>query len=149
MNARLIEAAVVSIAALSMTVHLVRLRALARASMAWPKVLGRVTQADVVNAISWGGSDNDEFYRVLLRYAYRVADRHYVGTRISFRSRNLSQKSAAATAARLPRGAEVEVYYDPASPADAVLEPGALALDDLWLTALLLYAGSIWLLLPG
>ena len=131
---------------MSLTVHLARLRALERASLAWPTVLGNVTQSDVVNAITFTGGDRDEYYRLDVRYTYRIADRRYEGTRVAFRSRNLSKKAAAAAAAQFPKGAEVEVSYDPAAPGESVLQTGAAASDRFCMTALALYAGAAWTL---
>jgi hypothetical protein len=81
---------------------------------------GVVTQSSVRNARS-GKSTN---YVADLRYRYEVAGRQFNGTRYRFDFANADQKSADALVAARPVGAQVTVYYDPAHPADSLLQPG-------------------------
>jgi hypothetical protein len=78
-------------------------------------------------------SDNDRStirkiyrYQVDLRYAYQVGKRDFVGTAENwgwtevYGLREVAEKAAG----RYTPGQPVTVYYDPARPGNAVLEPG-------------------------
>jgi hypothetical protein len=64
-------------------------------------------------------------FQVDLRYAYRVNQRDFVGTNVGwgwtavYGLRELAEKAAGQHA----QGQAVTVYYDPAQPGNAVLEP--------------------------
>ena len=60
-------------------------------------------------------------------YEYRVGDRDYQGTTISHRA----GASIAVSGRQLSEGQRVQVWYDPATPEDAVLEQGAGVWDYL------------------
>jgi len=120
----------------------------ARASASWRKTPGRVLQArwNVVNP-SRGG-----MLVPLVRFEYEVGPTTYVGKRISYHGRvGRRLRELSKQVDRFGLVESVEVWYDPAHPARAVLEPGAdkwnysltaigigvtaLAWRVLWLTA--------------
>lgn len=59
-----------------------------------------------------------------IRYEYRVAGQRFVGQRVSI-GEDLGDHDVAGTLKRYPPGSRVTVYYDPAQPAEAVLERDA------------------------
>ena len=110
----------------------VRQRQLASASARWPTVAGTITMSDVIEeAIE--EKDNDDKsrirkiyrYQVDLRYAYQIGKRDFVGTAANWGAtaiyglRELAEKAAN----QYRQGQPVTVYYDPAQPGNAVLEP--------------------------
>lgn len=118
-------------------VAFVRGRRQASASAHWPTVSGRITTSDIIEEQIEDKRDDDansgvnqiiritKRYRVDLRFAYRVGQRDFVGTTWAwgwtpvFGRRELAEK---VTASYSP-GQAVTVYYDPAQPDSAVLEP--------------------------
>ena len=101
----------------------------ANASRSWPSVQGRVQNVSVVKNSSSGTQGS---YHYVVTYAYQVDDQSYTGNRYSLGSGSTASKrypgeSEARTASRsdYPAGSMVDVYYDPADPASAVLNPGA------------------------
>ena len=121
-------AAVFSVAAF------VRSGRLARASARWPTAPGTITNSSVIEEVIEDRSDNNNDksiirkihrFQVDLRYAYRVDKRDFVGTNVGwgwtaiYGLRELAEKAAS----QYTRGRPVTVYYDPAQPGNAVLEP--------------------------
>jgi len=112
-------------------VSYVRTRRLARASLRWPTAAGTITAAGVIEEIIQEKESEDRTrlktvhrYQVDLRYAYKVAQRDYVGTAANwgwtaiYGLRELAEKAAA----QYRQGQPVTVYYDPDRPGNAVLE---------------------------
>jgi hypothetical protein len=99
----------------------------ALASRTWPHVEGRIT---------WRAEGGVE-------YAYTVEGRDHVGDRLLhapllgfwLRSRDCALTPGFIGACGYERNATVPVYYDPANPADAVLEPGLRPSHAGWLLA--------------
>jgi hypothetical protein len=111
----------------------------AKASAQWPTSPGTITTSAIVEEkIEDKKADGDDTpgfnqrqqrftlrYRVDLRFAYRVAQRDYVGTTWAwgwtpiYGRRELAEKITG----QYPKGQQVTVYYDPAQPDIAVLEP--------------------------
>ena len=123
------------IAALAV-VSYVRTRRLASASLRWPTAAGTITTADVIEEIIQEKQSEDRSriktihrYQVDLRYAYKVAQRDYVGTAANwgwtaiYGLRELAEKAAS----QYRQGQPVTVYYDPDRPGNAVLEPDGRA----------------------
>jgi len=103
----------------------------------WPFTEGRVEACEIERIA--GGSDADE-YLLQIRYAYRAAGLDHTGTRHSWAGNPRSTRRAEieAIAAPLAAGSPVRVYYDPARPADSVLDPeGAMAITRNYRYALL------------
>lgn len=96
----------------------------ATASNAWPNVTGVVTVSELGKHV---GHDRDDAttYSADVSYDYVVNDRVYVNGVVNFGSVHTSDPSTARRVLkRYPVGLQVPVYYNPADPQDAVLEPG-------------------------
>lgn len=96
----------------------------ATASNAWPNVTGVVTVSELGKHV---GHDRDDTttYRADISYDYVVNDRSYRNGVVNFGSLQTSDPSTARRVLkRYPVGLQVPVYYNPAEPQDAVLEPG-------------------------
>jgi hypothetical protein len=97
----------------------------ARASAEWPTVEGRITRSVVRHSTDAEGGDS---YSPEVAYTYAVSGRAFEGERIKFGENSYGSRSRAeAIAAGYPVGRQVEVYYEPANPSNAVLEPGLSA----------------------
>jgi hypothetical protein len=112
-------------------VSFIRERWLASASRRWPSVAGIITTSDVIEEQIEDDSTDDSIrrktyrYQVDVRYAYRVDQRDYVGTTGAFgwaAVYGLREQAETAASQHKP-GEHVTVYYDPAQPGQAVLEP--------------------------
>jgi hypothetical protein len=90
-----------------------RQRARARASKAWPHVMGRVVHSEIHMDENGAG--------VNVEYGYTVEGVAYKGRRLRFIERDLDFAGAQEEHARYHPGAEVPVYFDPAKPSDAAL----------------------------
>ena len=96
----------------------------ANASQTWPSVPGVVTVAELGKQISNNGNDSTS-YRADISYDYVVDDTSYINSAIQFGQVSSSDPSVArAVLKRYEVGKRVDVYYNPANPAQAVLEPG-------------------------
>ena len=83
----------------------------------WPRVTGEVVAAELVH--------RPRGVELRLRYRYVVGGREYVGERQAIGGVAALEPDDAAPAVRRYRaGSAIGVYYDPADPAAAVLEPG-------------------------
>ncbi len=97
-----------------------RVAAKANASMAWPSTEGVIAHSSV----SAPTTSDDSTWSTDIAYQYEVKGRPYSSSAISLAHYSSSERRARAIAARYPRAARVVVYYDPANPAEAVLERG-------------------------
>lgn len=96
----------------------------AQASEAWPTVTGVITIAELGKQM---GNERDESttYSADISYDYLVNDRSYVNGAVSFDGVTSSDPATARRILkRYPVGKQVTVYYNPAAPQEAVLEPG-------------------------
>jgi len=111
----------------------------ARASKKWPVAAGVVVFSGTEAKSSLG--DGPATY-AKVRYEYEVEGRKYSSERISIGQYGTGGGGhAKAEAAKYPVGAIVKVFYDPADPSQAVLEPGGA----LFLAIFLLFFGVIML----
>lgn len=115
----------------------------ARRTAAWPGTPGVVTRSEVVRG--------DDSYSAALAYSYTVDGVAYEGTSIASGPEITSstEDHARRRVDRYPVGSAVTVYYDPAAPATAVLEPGLLKRSFVPLVFGLFFAtfgGWFWLL---
>lgn len=101
-------------------------RAAAQAEQAgsWPTARGRILESRIDMDESEDGDGNTiEWFTPRVRYSYDAGGHSREGDRIRFGAmRTADRKKAEAWAAPYPAGAEAEVRYNPADPADAVLE---------------------------
>jgi len=99
----------------------------ADASASWPSVKGEVTSSEVRKSTSSRTGrrrQRSTKYRAVVKYEYSVDGTIHTGNRISFDASSSSRSTAGRMTARYPKGAEVDVFYDPESPGEAVLERG-------------------------
>ena len=93
----------------------------AERTQAWPSTSGQVISAYVA---PYGGNSRG-YYRTVVIYKYEVAGRAFESKRLSVvESYTNKPTEANAVANRFSPGLWVTVYYDPESPASAVLLPG-------------------------
>jgi hypothetical protein len=130
----------------------VSLRRRAHICSHWPTVMGKIIGAHVDTAVVDNITETDERGRVRpddevtaarVRYAYRVGNRGYQSTRL-YLGRPVfsgSPRAAAAVVAKYPPNAPVPVYYNPANPAEAMLEPLNFANANLALAVALGFGG--------
>lgn len=120
-----------------------RVRALGRASLAWPSVAGVVTSSDVNSYKTKGGKQ----FMAKVNYSYDVDGTSYVGNTLRFGHYAGALAAAEADAAKFPAGAPVEVRYDPKKPQTSVLEPGVAGSSVLGLV--LAITGVVFLVIVG
>ncbi|MEO0055448.1 MAG: hypothetical protein RLZZ50_1395 [Verrucomicrobiota bacterium] len=82
-------------------------------SLAWPTAKGTITQSQLER-------DSDD-YSLRVRYVYRAQGKNLTGTRVAFAADSGQYPD---WAKRFPPESIVDVHYNPADPADAVLVPG-------------------------
>lgn len=86
--------------------------------------------------------------KALVSYRYSVAGRDYSGDRIAFGGEASGPKGRAErTVAAYPVGSPVPVFYDPARPESAVLEPENRFVATIWLCVGLVMFGAVALML--
>ncbi len=123
------------VAAIAAFLSFLRMRRLASASMSWPAVPGVIKSSAVIEEWIEDRRDDDKQqirrkiprYQVDLRYAYRVAQRDFVGINPNFGWSGIYglREVAEKAAGQYRAGQAVTVYYDPQRPANSVLEPSA------------------------
>ena len=90
----------------------------------WPKAPGRIVASRAEGRSSSSGRNPTRVYEPVVEYAYSVAGQEYRGSRVSFGASVAAGKSwAQKRASAYPVGGAVTVHYDPANPAESVLEP--------------------------
>jgi hypothetical protein len=118
----------------------------------WPTVTGKVMSARIDSFTEEDDSDAGRSHRTprettysdaRIRYAFSVAGRDYQSTRRYLGRPVFSggSRTAAKVLAKYPPNAPVTVHYNPANPAEAVLEPGNLANVHLALIAAIGFGG--------
>jgi Protein of unknown function (DUF3592) len=148
--------AIAILAAVFSVVSFARTQRLASASVKWPTVPGTVTMSSVIEEEIEDDSHNDKSiirkirrYQVDLRYAYQVGKRDFVGTMGNWGWTPVFglREQAEMLAGKYRQGEPVTVYYDPAQPDQAVLEPsdrqGSMA--PLIFAAIFAIAGGVML----
>jgi hypothetical protein len=99
-----------------------RSAAMQAASVNWPTVPGKVTDAQLKSSRD---NDNNVNYYAEVRYAYQVNGIDYAGNRVAWGGRPTSRSpdQAHAVLARYAVGTPVSVHYNPKKHSQAVLEP--------------------------
>lgn len=88
-------------------------------SGSWPSVKGTV-QSSKVKRIDRVGKPHR--FETDIRYSYEVDGKSYSGSRIKFGERRGLRQDIEPIVAKYPRGSEVDVFYKPNAPEEAVLE---------------------------
>jgi hypothetical protein len=129
-------------------------RSMALAAADWPSVAGVVTQSGLDTFKMRDGIGNlwyrpwHTMFRSRVVYGYQVDGVAYTADRISFGAELSASLPflVGALTRRYPNGSAVNVFYDPANPAQAVLEPRIFGLWVLWATTAVMAAGAAKLL---
>ncbi len=107
-----------------------KLRREQQASARWPTATGTITQSSVETEVEQEEDDrgrerSELVYRVALQFAYRVGAREFHSTHWNWgwTALHSDRSRAEEVVAKYPVGRQVTVYYDPAQPETAVLEP--------------------------
>ena len=98
-----------------------------------PSAMGTVTESTVATSRGSKGSTN---YHFVVRYTYEVEGRRYAGSRVRYLMDNGTQDTVVGLARRFPQGSQVEVFYRPETPSEALLQPGLRGSDFLLLMLL-------------
>ena len=99
-----------------------------KASSGWPSVKGKVTLAtvNVTSSTDEDGSTSKR-YSPRVEYTYSVSGRNHSGSQVVIGSQATYGSRAGAEAKLTYRsGQQVDVYYNPEKPSQAVLEAGAV-----------------------
>lgn len=96
---------------------------LSRRAADWPLVRGAVLSSGTERIEDRSDGRTKVTYAPAVEYGYRVNDVDYVGSQIKLGvTMSASESYAAGVAACYPKGATVDVHYDPANPTNAALE---------------------------
>jgi hypothetical protein len=95
-------------------------------SKSWPEASGVILSSKTVEGCQRGGGG----YVASIRYQYAVDGVTYLGHRVGADGPGCGQQKDAATLTdRFPAGRRVQVWFNRADPTDAVLMPGAVAMQ--------------------
>jgi hypothetical protein len=98
----------------------------AHLTLSWPKVAGTVIHAKVTSYDSRSDGKTTRMYSADVRYSYTVNGTQYSSGQVSLGDSSTSSSGGMEEIVRrYPLGSQVIVYYDPAKPGNALLEPGA------------------------
>ncbi|MDD3296429.1 MAG: DUF3592 domain-containing protein [Candidatus Omnitrophica bacterium] len=96
---------------------------------AWPMTAGRVISSEIHSHRSHSASSRHSsiMYSAGVAFEYSVAGRTYTSKKISLGECGSSSRSDAQKVVdKYPQGKEIAVYYNPANPGSAMLEPGKI-----------------------
>jgi hypothetical protein len=111
-------------------------------SSVFPHVRGRIVRSQVVS--EEGNRRRLSSHAVALGYQYQVDGKSYESSNYRFnKTRSHHEDTVRKTVAARPTGSEVDVYYDPKDPAQAVLSPGLNASDFVFLHLLVPFNGAV------
>jgi len=95
-------------------------------SSSYASVTGTITHSRMATR---RGAKNTTDYYFGVQYTYEVGGRQYVGRRVRYVADNTSMRTVHERLARFPVGAQVQVFYRPEAPTDALLLPGPQGAD--------------------
>jgi hypothetical protein len=96
---------------------------LSRRASDWPLVRGTVLSSGTEKIEKHSNGRRSVSHAPAIEYAYRVNDVDYVSRQVKLGvTLSASQSYAAGVASRYPKGAAIDVHYDPANPSNAALE---------------------------
>lgn len=122
-------------------------RVLARRAAKWPVTAGRIDSSGLETVrIDTGYRRWRPVFRSRIVYSYEVAGRRYTAARVTFGAYVMASIPALVSgqAERYAEGSKVDVHYDPANPASAVLECRARGVWVLWVCALGFIGAAAW-----
>ena len=97
-------------------------------AMSWPTVPGKIICSSLLSK-TFEDSDGDPVttYQAQIRYEYKVDGNSYVSNVWRFGvgfAKAFGEWDAKSTVERYPTGSAIAVFFNPANPVEAVLEPG-------------------------
>ena len=96
---------------------------LSRRAADWPLARGTVLKSGTEKVEKHSNGRRSVTHAPVIEYAYRVNDVDYVSRQVKVgMTMSASQSYAAGVASRYPKGATIDVHYDPANPSNAALE---------------------------
>jgi len=96
---------------------------LSRRAADWPLVQGTVLSSGTEKITKSSDGRRSVTHAPAIEYAYRVNDVDYVSRQVKLGATvSASESYAAGVASRYPKGATIDVHYDPANPSNAALE---------------------------
>ncbi len=114
----------------------------------WPTTTGKITESKVRTRKRQSDDAGQEYQsEPLVKYEYQVNGTPYRGTRISFAER-IGGADVLPTLAHYPVGKQVQVYYDPANPQQAVLERDLPTIMVVVVGAIIIFFLGAAILLP-
>ncbi|MDF2120224.1 DUF3592 domain-containing protein [Roseiarcaceae bacterium H3SJ34-1] len=128
------------------------LKGMADAAMTWPSVKGTIGESGI-ETLQTRSSTSINYgpwrtvFRSRINYTYNVAGQPYTADRVAFGAIVTSSLPSLVSgrAQRYPLNGKVDVYYDPANPASAVLERRVRCMWILWTTIVLFLGGAAML----
>ena len=129
--------------------YALRMGSKARDSLSWPSIEGEISHSAVLYQTETSSVQGAHAtYKADIAYRYKVRGRNYSSARISLLDLASSPGRAEQIVNRYPDQSKVDVYYNPADPADAVLEPGVSSgLPFLYCVGGLFAVGGVFFLL--
>lgn len=112
----LVGAAVMALCGLALLYVAWRARSRGAASTSWPTVRARILTAELKRV--------KHSFLPVITYQYAVDGKSYTGSRVVFRSSHGNEAEGKRLIEAYPVNSDRNVHYNPANPADAVLEPG-------------------------
>ena len=106
----------------------VRMRVKVGQSHKWPTVPGKIVASELESDTNRHDQKRITTYAAAIRYAYEVDGKPYESDQIQLggSSETSQPEEFEGMVKRYPEGKRVKVYYDPADPATATLEPGEM-----------------------
>ncbi|WP_230411843.1 DUF3592 domain-containing protein [Denitromonas iodatirespirans] len=95
-------------------------------SRKWPSVSGEVVRSELSKKTTRGtGTTVSKVYEALVEYSYMIGGKSFTSRRIEFLYlRSNSESFHQKLLSHYPLGAQVQVFYNPDKPSEAVLKPG-------------------------
>lgn len=100
----------------------------ARQSESWPATEGEIAHsATLYQTDSTATSNGVATFKADVAYHYKVHGANYSSSKVALLDLASSSGRAQSIVQRYPDKAKVQVYYNPADPSEAILEPGSVA----------------------
>ena len=112
---------------------------MAKESKAWPTTSGQILSSEIATT---SNDKNEKSYRADISFSYHISSKIYQSSEVSIGSSSMytsDSSDAYEVKNRYPVGKAVSVYYSPANPGKAVLEPGVNSSILIFLIANLIF----------
>ena len=107
--------------------HGMRTAEKARQSESWPSTEGEIAYSAILYQTGTTATSNGvATYKADVAYRYKVIGANYSSSKVAFIDLASSSGRAQSIVQRYPDKSKVEVYYNPADPSEAILEPGSV-----------------------